>query len=735
MHRLTLPLLLLFVVSCTGKESSHTAPLPPPPSIPTPTPLPSKAIAGPIGTDGVLRFVAADENEERWAVYCQARPHTNSDAKKPTRSAFQPEMNLYLNLSAGAGERIAKYLGRDPTLRWILVEYDQSNWLIDSKEGTRKNLGPAYSVDQPKSISPSFNEGGQLLYTKNISDSARFVIHDLETSQETTLASSASPAISTATLSSTADWIFISHVIEDTNEDGNLRNVPFRLSKDPCNRSTSPVPVQDKTVQRILSTKGKELSVAISTQHYDMGENVLIAGEHGGYRQIDASLQSSVIAPPDCDSLHAIDTASQHILVGCTKGLGKQGYVVGQQFSKVLPFMLVVPNPATWRNPFPIQKGEVVSIRGLGDAWKVDLKKGTAAHACSSFESQVPKRVVCEGTKPGRCSSKEPHRCENSRYMKVVALSRNGRQLTIRSEHVAPPRNGPLLWEEPEGEAPLPKPIPLPRCEIDSTGLCVVARNLHALLAVSTTGEVWGLGQMQSIARGQPGSWVHGMTNKIESGDNSHEALWWWDKKQHLALWEGDKWTETHPPLSDIRSTHSSSEKNLWVTGTGRIRQWDGKGWNSIPYPISGSGAEDHFFGEVFTTASNDSWVGAWDTMPWYWNGRKWRQPAITHPLANFWGCAKGDTWASHWGKLFHWNGNQWQEDKTFVGTRIEAIAGSSCTDVWLVDQPKKSHAKLWHWDGNSWAAKGEVPWTSELFVTPKALWISGSGIFRWPLL
>lgn len=160
---------------------------------------------------------------------------------------------------------------------------------------------------------------------------------------------------------------------------------------------------------------------------------------------------------------------------------------------------------------------------------------------------------------------------------------------------------------------------------------------------------------------------------------------------------------------------------------------WDGKAWTQVATPNVGN--HDNRLLAVDGVASDDLWAGGGFDTPeqqfqpemLHWDGSNWVRSELAVPrlcdecgIESIAAFGADDVWAV--GFLFrteggpehaffeHWDGTRWSvvpAPQERGVTELNAIGGSSGSDIWAVGTQGAYHPLALHWDGTAWS---EVP-------------------------
>ena len=201
--------------------------------------------------------------------------------------------------------------------------------------------------------------------------------------------------------------------------------------------------------------------------------------------------------------------------------------------------------------------------------------------------------------------------------------------------------------------------------------------------------------------------------SSVESGTTVHlNAVWGTSGSNVWAVgaagtilhWNGTKWSTvpsgTTATLSGISGT---SATDVWAVGQGGTTlHYDGVSWTAAPNaPLN--------LVRVWNSSPTDVWATGNYPVPIHYNGTSWQNvtPQQVNPPLGLWGFSAHDVWAvrtaSGSGWIFHGDLTGWGAPvKSFDNTRLNAIWGSSPSDIWTVGVQAAAH-----YNGVTWSLSG----------------------------
>jgi hypothetical protein len=136
----------------------------------------------------------------------------------------------------------------------------------------------------------------------------------------------------------------------------------------------------------------------------------------------------------------------------------------------------------------------------------------------------------------------------------------------------------------------------------------------------------------------------------------------------------------------------------------------------------------------VFTVAPGSAFASSKGGTIWRWNGTTWSVSfnGTTCSLNAVWGSSASDVWVvGDGGTILHWDGSSWSERQSGTSLNLESVWGTSPSDAWFAggngDQTAPQGTIL-HWNGSltSQSANGSLlgVWSD----SPSDVWVVGTG-------
>ena len=199
-------------------------------------------------------------------------------------------------------------------------------------------------------------------------------------------------------------------------------------------------------------------------------------------------------------------------------------------------------------------------------------------------------------------------------------------------------------------------------------------------------------------------------------------------------------------PFAPLQGVSAISAGNAWAVGRDDgaplTEHWNGSKWSSVALPagpcsvfendcqltgVSADSASDAIAvgNGVLNSNSSAGWIAV--PLAFHWNGGGWQpmtlpsslpSSALDHvqafSLTDAWAVGNGSSGSASVALAEQWNGTTWNEVptpiSTTVGLSINAISGSSASDIWVVGETMTSgyHNRhftsvIMHYDGSSW--------------------------------
>ncbi|MFP2930311.1 WD40/YVTN/BNR-like repeat-containing protein [Pyxidicoccus sp. 3LG] len=164
--------------------------------------------------------------------------------------------------------------------------------------------------------------------------------------------------------------------------------------------------------------------------------------------------------------------------------------------------------------------------------------------------------------------------------------------------------------------------------------------------------------------------------------------------------WTGTAWQDLPVGVSGVMA--GAGADDVWVFGVaGAVSRWNGSAWvNQLP-------VRDESMLDVHGSGPTDVWAVESDQVL-HWDGSTWTRSAApgAGPLAHFRGvyaAASDAAWAvtseSSRARIHRWSGTAWSEEYAEDTLGLQAVHGSSRTDVWAVG----ANGAAVHRDGTGW--------------------------------
>ena len=244
-------------------------------------------------------------------------------------------------------------------------------------------------------------------------------------------------------------------------------------------------------------------------------------------------------------------------------------------------------------------------------------------------------------------------------------------------------------------------------------------------------------------------------------------------------------WTVGHPPFSTVSGVpyaplagvSATSASDVWAVGrddgASLTEHWNGHAWSSVALPagpcdlfesdcqLTGVSADSPTDAVAVGTAllPTNGWVLA--PLAYQWTGTAWRTMPLssditysslahvkTFSATNAWAVGTGFSGTQTVATAAHWDGTSWTQQTTPfatpLGLTMNAIAGSSPSDIWIVGKSSSSgyhnrvtHSVILHYDGTAWSTVA-IPDTGGLAdiaaLSPADAWALGTDghVLHW---
>jgi hypothetical protein len=322
------------------------------------------------------------------------------------------------------------------------------------------------------------------------------------------------------------------------------------------------------------------------------------------------------------------------------------------------------------------------------------------------------------------------------------------------------------------GEADVPQPTSL----CDDAGWCwvnawPVGADLYGLWQ-DAPDDVWAVGD-NIILHFDGTEWkIAGppVTPGLQSVSGTSSSDVWALGAGVMLHWNGTSWTEiddllpdSGPTSSFFSSVFAIATDDVWVAGFSGVAHWDGTVWSAVPIP----GTLDPLYAQVWASGPSDVWITLLSAnQVANWNGTTWTVLTVgpaTGGIGPIWGTGPSDVYVAGENGTFHYDGSTWSSFGSFPGFMwgsggslwvagdqssvqaqgvvsvwngatwtepafpstfaLEAISGSSSTDIWVAG----GDGALVHWDGSIWSTNWKGGAASFIPMTP----VCRSGTYR----
>jgi hypothetical protein len=291
-----------------------------------------------IGTAHPTRLLGA-ARDGAWVAICQARADTNHDGKIAFDIGLHGEifgdaLTAFLVLGSGPGKPIDRFLGNDPSGRWLVYAREGRRWLLDTKAGNEVALdAPARDGEAgvPRSGAlgpaarsrPQFDSvGANLLYVTGEESHPRAVLRRLSDGHESDL-DSGPGLLWMATFAPDGKYVVMQVVERDTDGDGVLR-APVSYtdrSSGPCGVaavSFSGTKATDQPSWRVARVSDGSAQAVVNFEG-TFGDAILRRTDSGSLVSEEGASTRELL-PASCGArvLHA-DRADDTVVVACPR--------------------------------------------------------------------------------------------------------------------------------------------------------------------------------------------------------------------------------------------------------------------------------------------------------------------------------------------------------------------------------------------------------------------------------
>lgn len=189
-------------------------------------------------------------------------------------------------------------------------------------------------------------------------------------------------------------------------------------------------------------------------------------------------------------------------------------------------------------------------------------------------------------------------------------------------------------------------------------------------------------------------------------------------------------WTKVPAPAllggSNLWAIWGRNANDIWAVGDGpKIIHFDGTLWTSSPtnLPSTTAVALNTVWGtSTIVRAQGFNGLSLLRTSDWA------KDEDLSYAAYGLWGTSDTDIWSVGgggmipFGKIFHYDGTRWEEQRSEYGTAYFGVWGSSSHDVWTIGYK----GEIEHYDGQVWTT---IVQESHDDTSPpyRAIWGSGA--------
>ena len=195
-------------------------------------------------------------------------------------------------------------------------------------------------------------------------------------------------------------------------------------------------------------------------------------------------------------------------------------------------------------------------------------------------------------------------------------------------------------------------------------------------------------------------AWAAGHRRTVVEGVSEFVDMAW--------RWDGTEWTSADPPPSTrFDGIVAVSRDEAWSTRGETINRWDGESWGEIEGAPDGAGFGDaHIVRGGSDPSAWEGWFGGVGEVHRLSGGEWSKKPVPADGIVTVIQMpAEDDGWAIAGGRLFHYDGTDWNaaEPPLASGSELLDVAAPGKDDAWLLADLDG----LLHWDGVRWRRQG----------------------------
>ncbi len=214
----------------------------------------------------------------------------------------------------------------------------------------------------------------------------------------------------------------------------------------------------------------------------------------------------------------------------------------------------------------------------------------------------------------------------------------------------------------------------------------VLVPTTHTLRSLwgSNSSDIWACGDQGTLLHFTNGQWVTVNSNTTmrlsKVWGTSGNDIYALAEQGYYLRFNGVTWSQSRLGTSIVRDVWGPNPNGVWAIAS------------SVAYRPPNWASSEPFGYSALTlwgSASNDIWIAGSSGGLSHFDGTTWSavalSPTAVSPRA-IWGSASNDVWLIAASPAFrHWNGVTWLRDPWSSANALNAINGSSATDVWAV--------------------------------------------------
>ncbi|HEX8702579.1 MAG TPA: hypothetical protein VF815_27345 [Myxococcaceae bacterium] len=271
-------------------------------------------------------------------------------------------------------------------------------------------------------------------------------------------------------------------------------------------------------------------------------------------------------------------------------------------------------------------------------------------------------------------------------------------------------------------------------------------RFIHPSLARTPTGSSWGIGSNGLLLQFDGQRWSHASNPAWAGVDyglyrpfgTSPEDVWSISYGRGLYRWDGQRWLPYGSASFLVSTGWAISPTEAFAVAhdyhhpRSKLWRWDGQLWKPLDVDLG----KDELF-DMWGSGPDDVWAVGWRPpekgtgcagcadsigVAWHWDGQKWSRvyEETGRYLEAVFGTSASNVWALSFRNgsstrvtAMRWNGHTFEPTGEFHDTSYrEHLAGTGPEDMWVAAGLTQggSHTRLYHFDGQQWTEKAPLP-------------------------